>query len=134
MSILKPKIPLARNLVIRWAGRDSNPRSREARGLQPRAIVHSATDPFLKILTQNLLLFNCYLIIFPCLVLHSSIFLWLPDINTLGTFQVENTSGLVYCGYSTNPPSLMCSFKNSSFPITPGTSRATVSVTTIAGS
>jgi hypothetical protein len=53
---------------------------------------------------------------------------------TSGTFAPRKSAGRVYCGYSSSPVEKLSSSGDSSDPSTPGTSRATASITTSAPS
>src|SRR6266480_1899225 len=57
---------------------------------------------------------------------------WSPVRNASGTGQPRKSAGRVYCGYSSNPAPNDSSSPDSVLPITPGTRRATASITTSA--
>ena len=53
--------------------------------------------------------------------------------STSGTGWPRNSAGRVYCGYSSSPATNDSSAPDASLPITPGTRRATASITTSRG-
>jgi hypothetical protein len=65
---------------------------------------------------------------------HCSIFLWLPDSNTSGTFMPKKSAGLVYWGYSSSPFVKDSCSSERGLPMAPGSSLATASTITMAGS
>src|SRR5215472_7411341 len=65
---------------------------------------------------------------------HSRTLPWSPLSSTSGTRMPRNSSGRVYCGYSSVPAANDSSVSESELPSTPGISLPTASTTTIAGS
>src|SRR5215211_1346980 len=63
---------------------------------------------------------------------HRAIRAWSPERNASGTGQPRKSAGRVYCGYSSSPAPNDSSSPDSVLPITPGTRRATASMTTSA--
>src|SRR5208282_343223 len=64
---------------------------------------------------------------------HARILAWSPLSRISGTVMPRNSSGRVYCGYSSIPAANDSSSSDSGFPSTPGISLPTASITAIAG-
>src|SRR5260370_9700393 len=64
---------------------------------------------------------------------HSRILPWSPLSRISGTLIPRNSSGRVYCGYSSIPSANDSSSSDSGFPSTPGIILPTASITVIAG-
>src|SRR3989338_3322103 len=102
------RLNLLRKFITLWAVRDLHPRSPEDDRFTVCCVSCSANRPvpdfiedprfrFYRNRDKTILAKNrIYSIVFWCLRLHSSIFLWLPDISTSGTRHLLKTSGRVY--------------------------------------